>query len=104
MEALCFVDLTYKKFLKDSYSKNKNKIFNEHLHFSSFALEDKGDIWAKNGQNIFPLKEMHDPNTRFLRVAFGQGSILRSSSIRIDKSNPQDGFVHTFKDLNYLIR
>ena len=104
VEALCFVDITYKKFLKDTYFKNKSKIFNDNLHFSSFALEDKGDIWAKNGHKISPLKEMHDSKTRFLRVAFGQGSILRSSAIRKNKSNPADGFVHTFSDINYLIR
>lgn len=104
VEALSFVDITYKKFLKGTYSKNKNKIFNENLHFSSFALEDKGDIWARNGQKISPLKDMHDPKTSFLRVAFGQGSILRSSAIRIDKSNPPDGYVHTFNDIDYLIR
>lgn len=104
VEALCFVDLSYEKFVKDAYSKNKNKIFSENIHFCAFALEDKGDIWAKNGENITPLKEMHNPSTRFLRVAFGQGSILRSSSIRINKSNPPDGFVHTFKDIKFLIR
>ena len=104
VEALSFVDITYLKFLKDTYSKNKIKVFSENIHFSSFALQDKGDIWVRNGQKIAPLKEMHDSKTQFLRVAFGQGSILRASAIRVDKSNPSDGFVHTFDDINYLIR
>jgi glycosyltransferase involved in cell wall biosynthesis len=104
VEAISFVDVTYKKFLKNTYSQNKTKIFNGNLKFSSFALQDKGDIWVRNGQRISPLKEMHDPKTQFLRVAFGQGSILRASAIRMQKSNPSDGFVHTFNDINYLIR
>lgn len=104
VEALSFVDISYKNFLKNSYHTNKKKIFNDNLHFSAFAYKDRGDIWAKNGQMISPLKEMHDPKTTFLRVAFGQGSILRASSIRINKSNPQDGYFHTFNNINYLIR
>ena len=104
VEALSFVDVTYKNFIKNTYNINKKKIFNENLHFSAFAYEDRGDIWAKNGNIISPLKEMHDPKTRFLRVAFGQGSILRASSIRINKSNPEDGFYNTFNNINYLIR
>ena len=104
VEAICFVDVTYKRFLKSAYFQNKCKIFNENFHFSSFALQDKGNIWMRNGQKISPLKNMHDPKTQFLRVAFGQGSILRVSAIRIKKSNPPDGFVHTFDDINYLVR
>ena len=104
VEALSFVDITYVRFLKDTYAKNKSKVFSENFHFSSFALQDKGNVWVRNGQKIAPLKEMHDSKTQFLRVAFGQGSILRASAIRIEKSNPSDGFVHTFNDINYLIR
>lgn len=104
VEAICFVDVTYKKFLKDTYFQNKTKIFDENFHFASFALQDKGDVWVRNGKRISPLKEMHDSKTQFLRVAFGQGSILRTSAIRMEKSNPSDGFVYTFNDIKFLIR
>ena len=47
---------------------------------------------------------MFDSNTQFLRIAFGQSSVLRSSTIRINKSNTEDGFAHTFNSIEYLIR
>tara|TARA_B000000475_G_scaffold262260_1_gene247656 strand:+ start:1396 stop:2652 length:1257 start_codon:yes stop_codon:yes gene_type:complete len=104
IEAISFVDLTYKNFIKNSYSKNKYKIFMDNVHFSSFAYIDKGEVWAKRSNSISPLKDMFDSKTQFLRIAFGQGSILRASTIRTKNSNTDDGFAHTFKSLNYLIR
>ena len=50
------------------------------------------------------MKQMFDSKTQFLRVAFGQSSILRCSSIRTKQSNVADGFAHTFSDIKYLIR
>ena len=104
IEALCFVDITYKKFIKNSYAINKSKVFSENLHFSSFALMDKGNVWVRSGEKVSPLKDTYDSKTQFLRVAFGQGSVLRASAIRMQKSNPTDGFVHTVDDINYLVR
>lgn len=104
VEAVAFVDLTYKKFIKDSYVKNKDKVFNDNIHLSTFAYIDKGDIWIKNGDQISPMKQMFDANTQFLRVAFGQSSILRCSAIRTKESNISDGFANTFNDIEYLIR
>lgn len=104
IEAIAFVDLTYQNFIKDSYVKNKEKIFNDNIHLSTFAYIDKGDIWTKNGNHISPMKQMFDSKTQFLRVAFGQSSILRCSSIRVKQSNVSDGFAHTFSDIKYLIR
>tara|TARA_X000000950_G_C13850128_1_gene634107 strand:- start:470 stop:1735 length:1266 start_codon:yes stop_codon:yes gene_type:complete len=104
VEGVAFVDLTYINFIKDSYIKNKEKVFSDNVHLSTFAYIDKGDIWTKNGNQISPIKQMFDGNTQFLRVAFGQSSILRSSSIRIRKSNVSDGFAYTFSDIKYLIR
>ena len=104
IEAIAFVDLTYQNFIKDSYVKNKEKVFNDNVHLSTFAYIDRGDIWTKNGNQISPMKQMFDSKTQFLRVAFGQSSILRCSSIRIKQSNVSDGFAHTFSDIKYLIR
>ena len=104
IEALSFVDLTYKDFIKNSYIKNKNKIFTDGIHFSSFAYLDKGEVWARKSGNITPLKDMFDSKTQFLRIAFGQGSILRASTIRTNKSNANDGFAYTFDNIKYLIR
>ena len=104
IEALSFVDLTYKDFIKNSYIKNKNKIFTDGIHFSSFAYLDKGEVWARKSGNITPLKDMFDSRTQFLRIAFGQGSILRASTIRTNKSNASDGFAYTFDNIKYLIR
>ena len=104
VEALSFVDLTYKEFIKGSYIKNKNKVFSDGIHFSSFAYLDKGEVWARKSENITPLKDMFDSKTQFLRIAFGQGSILRTSTIRTKKSNANDGFAHTFDNIKYLIR
>ena len=80
------------------------KIFNDNVHLSTFAYIDKGDIWTKNDNQISPMKQMFDSKTQFLRVAFGQSSILRCSSIRIKQSNVADGFAHTFTDIKFLIR
>ncbi len=104
VEAISFVDLTYKKFIKKAYSKNKNKVFLDNIHFSAFAYLDKGEVWARKSKRIIPLKDMFDSNTQFLRIAFGQSSVLRSSTIRINKSNTEDGFAHTFNSIEYLIR
>lgn len=103
-EAISFVDLNYKNFLKNSYIQNKEKIFKDNIHFSTFAYIDKGDIWTNNNNKIKPLKEMFDNNTQFLRLVFGQSSILRCSTIRLEKSNASDGFANTFKNIKYLIR
>ena len=103
-EGISFVDFTYKNFIKNSYSKNNYKFFMDNVHFSSFAYIDKGEVWAKRSNSISPLKDMFDSKTQFLRIAFGQGSILRASTIRTKNSNTDDGFAHTFKSLNYLIR
>ena len=86
------------------FGSTKNKIFTDGIHFSSFAYLDKGEVWARKSGNITPLKDMFDSKTQFLRIAFGQGSILRASTIRTKNSNTDDGFAHTFKSLNYLIR
>ena len=50
------------------------------------------------------IGKMFDKETQFVRVAFGQGAVMRTSSIRTKKSDPNDGFVHMFKDIKYLIR
>ena len=47
---------------------------------------------------------MFDSKTQFLRLAFGQGSIIRCSTIRINKSKASDGFANTFKKIKYLVR
>jgi len=103
-EAISFVDLTYQYFIEDSFIQNKEKIFTDNIHFSTFAFLDKGDIWTSNNKKIKPLKEMFDSNTQFLRVAFGQSSIIRCSTIRIHKSNASNGFANTFKNIKFLIR
>ena len=74
------------------------------MNFSAFAYLDKGEVWARKSKRIIPLKDMFDSNTQFLRIAFGQSSVLRSSTIRINKSNTEDGFAHTFNSIEYLIR
>jgi glycosyltransferase involved in cell wall biosynthesis len=104
VEAIAFVDLSYQNFIANSFMKNKEKIFNDNIHFSTFAFVDKGDIWTRSHSRIMPLKEMFDTKTQFLRVAFGQSSILRCSTIRLHKSNAADGFAHTFRNIKYLIR
>ena len=104
VEALSFVDLTYINFIKSSYLKNKNKVFTNNVNFSSFAFIDRGEVWTKRNGSIAPLKKMFDSKTQFLRIAFGQSSILRASAIRTKKSETKNGFAFTFKDLKYLIR
>jgi hypothetical protein len=103
-EAISFADLGYKDFIKNAFIQNKEKIFMDNIHFSTFAYIDKGDIWTSNNKKIKPLKEMFDVNTQFLRVVFGQSSILRCSTIRLNKSNASDGFAHTFNNTKFLIR
>lgn len=103
-EAVAYIDLTYKNFIKNSYTQNKEKIFQDNIHFSTFAFVDNGDIWRSSNNKIKPLKEMFDSKTQFLRLAFGQGSIIRCSTIRINKSKASDGFAHTFKKIKYLVR
>jgi glycosyltransferase involved in cell wall biosynthesis len=104
IEAVSFVDLKYQHFIKNSYLINKEKVFQNNIHLSAFAYIDKGDIWTNDGDKIKPIKDMFDSSTQFLRVAFGQGSIIRASSIRINKSIASDGFANTFKDIKFLIR
>ena len=84
--------------------KNKNKVFTNNVNFSSFAFIDRGEVWTKRNGSIAPLKKMFDSKTQFLRIAFGQSSILRASAIRTKKSETKNGFAFTFKDLKYLIR
>ena len=103
-EAISFVDLSYKNFIKDSYLINKEKIFQDNVHFSAFAYLEKGDIWASQDKKITPIKKMFDSNTQFLRVTFGQSSIIRCSTIRLNQSNAADGFANIFKDMRFLIR
>ena len=69
-EAICFVDLTYQHYIKNSYFFNKERIFQDNIHLSAFAYIDKGDIWTTDGKKITPLRSMFDPSTKFLRVTF----------------------------------
>jgi glycosyltransferase involved in cell wall biosynthesis len=103
-EAIAFADLSYKNFITNSFVQNKEKIFKDNIHFSTFAYLDKGDIWTSDNKKIKPLREMFDSKMQFLRLSFGQSSILRCSTIRINKSNASDGFAHTFNDIKYLMR
>ena len=103
-EAIAFADLGYKYFIKNAYMQNKEKIFQDNIHFSTFAFLDKGDIWSRVNNKISPIKDMFDLDTQFLRVTFGQSSILRCSTIRTNQSNASDGFAHSFKEMKYLIR
>ncbi len=103
-EAIAFADLGYECFIKNAFMLNKEKIFKDNIHFSTFAYLDKGDIWTSVDRKITPLKNMFDRNTEFLRLTIGQSAILRCSTIRIDQSNATDGFTHIFKNMKYLIR
>ena len=103
-EAVAFADLSYECFIKNAFMLNKEKIFKDNIHFSTFAYLDKGDIWISVDKKITPLKNMFDRNTEFLRLAIGQSAILRCSTIRINQSNATDGFTHIFKNMKYLIR
>ena len=47
---------------------------------------------------------MFDKDTSFLRVVIGQGAVMRASSIRTKRSDPKDGFTHTFRNIKYLLR
>lgn len=103
-EAIAFADLGYEYFIKNAFMINKEKIFKDNIHFSTFAYLDKGDIWTSMDKKIMPLKNMFDQNTQFLRLAIGQSGILRCSTIRIHQSNASDGFTHIFEDMKHLIR
>ena len=54
IEAICFVDLSYKKFIKDSYISNKIRVFEDNIPFSCFAYEDLGDIWLEKKMTLNP--------------------------------------------------
>lgn len=104
IEALCFVDLCYKKFIKNAISTNKKTVFLENTSLSTFGFIDKGDIWMLRDKKITKVRKMFDKDTSFVRIVFGQGAVIRTSSIRLKKSDPKDAFTHTFKDISYLIR
>lgn len=104
IEAICFVDLSYKKFIKDSYISNKIRVFEDNIPFSCFAYEDLGDIWLEKENDVKPLKEIFDENAKFLRVTFGQSSVIRASSIRKKDFSLGSGFAHKFNDIDFLIR
>ena len=104
IEAVCFVDLNYKNYIKDAIKINIDSVFSKNIHLSTFGYVDKGDIWISNNKKMTKIGKMFDKETQFVRVAFGQGAVMRTSSIRTKKSDPSDGFVHMFKDIKYLIR
>ena len=58
----------------------------------------------QNYEKISKFGKMFDKDTSFLRIVIGQGAVMRASSIRIKKSDPSDGFTHTFRDIKYLLR
>ncbi len=104
VEAVCFVDLSYKNFIPNCISINKETVFSKGTHLSTFAFKDKGDIWISNNKKISKVSKMFDKDTSFLRVVIGQGAVMRSSLIRIKGSDPKDGYTHTFRDIKYLLR
>lgn len=104
IEAICFVDLAYKNFIKNSIQINKQTVFDKDTHLSSFAYKDKGNIWISESNKISKISKMYDKNTNFLRLVIGQGAVMRASLIRTKKSDPSDGFTHTFHKIKYLIR
>ena len=57
IEAICFVDLSYKKFIKDSYISNKIRVFEDNIPFSCFAYEDLGDIWLERENDVKPFEK-----------------------------------------------
>ena len=104
VEAICFVDLAYKSFIKNSIYTNKETVFDKDTHLSTFAFEDKGNVWISKNNTISKVTKMYDKDTHFLRIVIGQGAVMRASLIRTKGSDPNDGFTHTFRDMKYLIR
>lgn len=104
VEAICFIDLRYKNFIKNCIQINKETVFTKDTHLSTFAYKDKGDIWVSDNDKISKIGKMFDKDTSFLRVVIGQGAVMRASSIRTRKSDPKDGFTHTFRNIKYLLR
>lgn len=104
VEAICFIDLGYKNFIKNCIQINKETVFTKDTHLSTFAYKDKGDIWVSNNDKISKIGKMFDKDTSFLRVVIGQGAVMRASSIRTKRSDPKDGFTHTFRNIKYLLR
>ena len=104
IEAICFVDLSYKKFIKNSYENNKARVFGDNIPFSCFAYEDLGDIWLERDSDVKPLKDIFDDRAKFLRVTFGQSSVIRASSIRKKDFSLGSGFAHKFNDIDFLLR
>ena len=103
-EALCFVDLSYNHFIKNSYKTNKEIVFLKNYPFSSFAYEDKGDVWYKNGDDLKPIKQMFDHEGSFYRITFGQATVMRTSFIKQYDKSRDGGFLNSFNDLKYMIR
>jgi glycosyltransferase involved in cell wall biosynthesis len=104
VEAVCFIDLGYKNFISNSISINKNTVFLKGTHLSTFAFQDKGDMWISNNKKISKFGKMFDKDTSFLRVVIGQGAVMRASLIRVKGSDPKDGYTHTFRNIKYLLR
>ena len=104
IEAICFIDLGYKNFIKDCIRINKETVFTKDTHLSTFAFKDNGDIWVSENDKISKIGKMFDKDTSFLRVVIGQGAVMRASSIRTKRSDPKDGFTHTFRNIKYLLR
>ena len=91
-EALCFVDLSYNHFIKNSYKTNKEIVFLKNYPFFFICNEDKGDVWYKNGDDLKPIKQMFDNEGSFYRITFGQATVMRTSFIKQYDKSRDGGF------------
>lgn len=105
IDGLSVFDYSYTFPILEAPKMCKALMFQENRKFVGYAYEDYGTHWSYFSGNLKPIsffnKEKKDPS---YRLAFGQGSTFRASSIRQKNLIPDNSSIIKSKDIKILVR
>ena len=105
IDALSVFDYSYTFPAYSAPKMCKTLMFQENRKFVGYAFEDFGTHWSYLSGNLKPIsyfnKDLKEPS---YRLAFGQGSTFRASSIRQGELIPDNSSIIKSSDIKILVR
>ena len=105
IDGISVCDFRYENPIFDAPKQCKELMFLQNFKFVCFAFEDSGAHWALENNKLRPLTFFDkNRNKSIYRLAFGQGSTFRASSIRLGNLVPSNSSIIKSNDISILLR
>jgi rhamnosyltransferase len=106
IDALSVCDYSYKYPILDAPNQCRKVMYEENRKFVGYAYEDYGTNWSYDSSGMLtPIRYFDKDNKEAsYRLAFGQGSTFRASTIRLKNLIPPNSSILKSKDMKILIR